>query len=345
MKEINDQREKRAFWAHCYRRTIITRGDHTNNYAEAGIRILKDLVFARVKACNLVQMFYFIIETIELHYKRKPLNIANSRLESYIAVRFRGLDAKKVRKEDITKGASLGWYTVRSQSQVDKFHEVNMHIGVCTCTKGQNGSPCIHQAAVVVHFGDFSVNYIATFSASKRLDIAKLALGDGELQHPAFYASIHQQSLDNQYGRAEEEDSKEQKQNGDMEEVNFEGTERDLVRAGAVDTDAQTGYSNDQIEELCDKIDFVASSYSKNYPAQLSTGVTKFISRFDKLSAPNMRPKLASALHQFGWEMGTTTITQAGQIRHGKRIAVQATTAGRRRKVKSHGMGRPRPSE
>ena len=35
--------------------------------------------------------------------------------------------------------------------------------------------------------------------------------------------------------------------------------------------------------------------------------------------------------------MGTTTITHGGQLRHDKRIAVQATAAGRRRKVKSHG--------
>ena len=30
-----------------------------------------------------------------------------------------------------------------------------------------------------------------------------------------------------------------------MEEVNFEGTEWDLVRAGTVDTDEQTGHSSD----------------------------------------------------------------------------------------------------
>ena len=65
---------------------------------------------------------------------------------------------------------------------------MNVHIGVCTCTKGQDGSPCIHQAAIVVHFGDECVNYIATLSASSRLDIAKLALGDGAVKDPAFYA-------------------------------------------------------------------------------------------------------------------------------------------------------------
>ena len=33
------------------------RGISTNNYAESGIRILKDIVFQRVKAYNLIQLF------------------------------------------------------------------------------------------------------------------------------------------------------------------------------------------------------------------------------------------------------------------------------------------------
>ena len=136
LKNINAQWEKRTFWAHCYKRSTITRGNHTNN-AEAGIRILKDLVFVRVKAYNLVQMFYFLVEIMDLYYKRKLVNIANSRLQSYVALRFKGLDAKKVKKEDITKDIQPGWYTVQSQSQIDQSYQVNVHIGVCTCTKGR----------------------------------------------------------------------------------------------------------------------------------------------------------------------------------------------------------------
>ena len=31
----------------------MTRGNNTNNYAEAGMRILKEIIFGRVKAYNL----------------------------------------------------------------------------------------------------------------------------------------------------------------------------------------------------------------------------------------------------------------------------------------------------
>ena len=40
---------RRKEWAHCYRKTSLVRGNHTNNYAEAGMRILKELVFSRVR--------------------------------------------------------------------------------------------------------------------------------------------------------------------------------------------------------------------------------------------------------------------------------------------------------
>ena len=45
--------ERRREWAICYRDSTCTRGINTNNYAEAGIRILKDIVFQRIRAYNL----------------------------------------------------------------------------------------------------------------------------------------------------------------------------------------------------------------------------------------------------------------------------------------------------
>ena len=101
-----------------------------------------------------------------------------------------------------------------------------------------------------------------------------------------------------------------------MDEPNFKGTEWDVIRAGAMEVDEQTGHNSksDQTQELCDKIDSVASTLKgmlQSGDPQLSSGVAKFM---DKLSAPRLRPKLASAFHQFGWEMGTTTVKQGGQL-------------------------------
>ena len=50
------------------------RGIDTNSYAESGIRILKYIVFKRVKAYNLVQLFEFLIVTFQLYYEHQQLH-------------------------------------------------------------------------------------------------------------------------------------------------------------------------------------------------------------------------------------------------------------------------------
>jgi len=350
IKHMENLWKKRKLWAHCFRKTLLIRGNHTNNYAEAGIKILKDIIFGRVKAYNLVQMFYFVVETMELYYKRKLVNIAHNRLESHIALRFQGINAQKIGKGDITKKAQPpGWYTVQSQTERGKSYDVNTHIGVCTCSRGQDGSPCSHQAAVVFHYGDESCNYISTLSASARLKIAKLALGESSVQDPSFYSSIHQKALQEQYGNempTATECSKEVASEGN--ELNFDGPEWDLIRAGARESDSEIieddgRLTEKDVHETCKKIDIMAETLKEmvqsNDP-QLTTGVYKFLTRFNKLSTPRLHSRLATALHQFGWELGNKITTQAGQMRYGKRIAVQATAAGRRKQGKTRGKGK-----
>ena len=48
--------DHRSEWAHCYCARKLVRGNHTNNYAEAGMRILKELIFGHLKAYNMVQI-------------------------------------------------------------------------------------------------------------------------------------------------------------------------------------------------------------------------------------------------------------------------------------------------
>lgn len=59
--------------------------------AEAGIRIIKEIVFGWIKAYNVVQMFQFVTDALEMYYKRRLLSIAHNRFDHYIAVKYRGL--------------------------------------------------------------------------------------------------------------------------------------------------------------------------------------------------------------------------------------------------------------
>ena len=49
---------------------------------------------------------------------------------------------------------------------------------------------------------------------------------------------------------------------------------------------------------------------------------------------------LASVLHKYRWVFGGTVTRQAGVLRHGRRIPVQATAAGRRCKILSRGKAK-----
>ena len=186
---------------------------------------MKELVFSRVKAYNLVQMFIFIYDVMDTYYQKKLIAISNHRFDTYVALRFQGINAKIVSKMDISSSAN-GWYQVRSCTERNKFYEVNVSIGVCTCERGQDGSPCVHQAAVVLNFGIESLNYIATLSANARLKIATIALGDGAVKQLSFYSSLHQSVLEEKYTSVHTSVN-------DSQEMcsNFEGSAWDLMRS------------------------------------------------------------------------------------------------------------------
>lgn len=71
--------ERRVEWALCYRQEALVRNNQTNNIAEAAMKVLKDKVFERVKAFNLVQMVDFVLTRLEGYYERKLLDAAHNR--------------------------------------------------------------------------------------------------------------------------------------------------------------------------------------------------------------------------------------------------------------------------
>lgn len=66
-------------WAKFYRIDTIIRGHHTNNYVEASIRILKDIILCRTKAYNVVALVAFISNVWEDYFRKRLLHYAYSR--------------------------------------------------------------------------------------------------------------------------------------------------------------------------------------------------------------------------------------------------------------------------
>lgn len=129
--------------------------------------------------------------------------------------------------------------------------------------------------------------------------------------------------------------------------LDFTGTEWDLIRAGAqedtetpLDPPATQGDMIQKVDQLAHDLKNKLANESDDL--QLVDGITKFVERYMKLAATGRsRARLASALHMFGSTAGTVHTTRGGpRLRHGKRIPVQSTAAGRRRKGITRGKAK-----
>ena len=112
-----------------------------------------------------------------------------------MGIRFQGLNAHTIARQYI-KATENGWYTVQSQTIRGEYYSVNTIIGFCTCPRGTNGSPRVHQAAVVIQCGEYGLNFISSASSSSRQTLAQVALGEGAIKDSGFYSSLHQESLE-----------------------------------------------------------------------------------------------------------------------------------------------------
>ena len=170
---------KRLEWTLYYRKSLLVKGNHINNVAEAGIRIVKELVVGWIKAYNMVQMFQFVTDAMELYYKRHLLSIAHNRFDRYIAVKYRGLNASDITANMINKlSGSQRLFAVGSKSDPDIQYRVNMDLCTCSCPKGMDVSPCVYQAAVVKYH---HLNFVPTLNPSLRSNTAIIALEDCEI--------------------------------------------------------------------------------------------------------------------------------------------------------------------
>ena len=131
------------FWALSFRVELLTRGNNTNNYVERSFGILKDIIFARTQAYNLVQVFQFVVTNMEEFYERRLLGIAHKHPGHLrVANRFLCPGWEGVNVNSIKETGIKNEFSVLSASQDDLFYIVNSEFGTCTCPVGVSGAPC-----------------------------------------------------------------------------------------------------------------------------------------------------------------------------------------------------------
>ncbi|XP_077522947.1 uncharacterized protein LOC144133658 [Amblyomma americanum] len=176
IKRVETFLQHQQEWVLLYRAGTVTRGHNTNNYSEASIRILKDIVLCRTKAYNAVALVEFTITTWEKYFEARLLRHAHNRDSSH-RVAFQHLLQKlpnDFAKSIVQVDGAL--YSVPSSSGTSSY-EVDADIGFCSCWRGSQGAFCKHQAAVQKAFGGCFPNS-PELTPEDRRRLGYLALGD-----------------------------------------------------------------------------------------------------------------------------------------------------------------------
>ena len=227
----------------------MLRGNNTNNPSEAGIRILKEIIFQRVQSFNLVQIFDFITITLESYFEQRLLAIAHLRLDSYIALKFKGMGVSKLQPTHIFPvDPSKGLYTVKSTSKQNVFYNVDIGLGVCECSTGIQGKPCKHQFATIKKYQLHAPNMVPLTSTPGRHYFAVLALGERNTQPMSFYASLHQKATEHE-AEKNEIVSEEKGFYSDLQQTEHAC----LVSSPSLDSSGDTSPTIDQVH--CNDID------------------------------------------------------------------------------------------
>ncbi|KAG1662450.1 hypothetical protein GQR58_020947 [Nymphon striatum] len=179
--------ERRHAWAVCYRHDLPVRGNNTNNYAEAAMRILKDQIFERVRAYNVVQLLDFFVTRMNAYYERRLTDLSNGRIDVTISRRYLP-GGTSIPKNNVTK-VDTHYYRIKSQTELDVDYFVDMSIATCTCAAGMHGAPCKHQYAVVNHFNESSLNFLPLKDPQMRKHLLFLATGQ-ERVRPGWFSSL-----------------------------------------------------------------------------------------------------------------------------------------------------------
>lgn len=333
--------ERKYRWATCFRNGCMTRGINTNNYAEAGIRILKDIVFKRVKAYNLIQVFDFITMTFEMYYERRLLAVAHNRIDRHISLRYKGLGACKVDDTSIHKSTDDDYtYKVKSQ-KYDIDYMVDCSKWTCTCTIGRtghpSGEPCKHQHAVATKYKLHAPNLLPYFNSKGRYMYAVIALGKERSGDESFYAGL----MDENPPMTSTECNKE----SSLGELSDDDGQNNLDIVINLIED-QNDQLKQEVIELGDAFCKDARERIQTMDIQFLTGLKKFFKVYMETvnqSEPTIcaTPKLSSLLHTYFSKSKSTTNVAGSRHMHVQPTAVSRRREGVTRGNKMATSGRP----
>ena len=281
------------------------RGNHTNNYAEAGMRIIKEIVFGRVKAYNLIQMFQFITITMEKYFSNRLLDMAHCRFRPGIALRYKEL--YKLQK-NITETRRIrdSFYIVKENLKNigDLEYLVDMDIGACSCAQGSDGAACKHHAAVARDFKLSTINVAPVHSHEARQFFAILAMGKSSVMDSSFYSDLHatESSKTTCFNKTSFQQAQVESTTGTLDTQSVESMDMsDTGSSPLHSTEVTLEQTRERFHEPLNAVVTDMLERAGDGDHNLLSGLSKFITSYKTMMrSPAPTSAIANALHSFG---------------------------------------------
>ena len=131
---------RKESWAHCFREQLPVRGNHTNNYAEAAMRILKDKILYRTKAFNVPQLLDFFLTRLNAYYEARITAAALGQWEHFQKSRFLLKDTD-VKPENISQ-VSVNIESIHCRQTTYMFGTLEIGVQLPAFTVHKNNRTC-----------------------------------------------------------------------------------------------------------------------------------------------------------------------------------------------------------
>lgn len=146
---------RKELWALAYRNGLLTGKNNTNNFSESAVRLLKDKIFERVKAFNIIQLVDFILSRFSQYYSRRLLDAAHNRCPTL------NKRVKPIPLNILNKIICLDDHIVAVPSETVKnlIYLVDMEVLMCSCFEGNNGKICkhVHWASYIISSNEYKM--------------------------------------------------------------------------------------------------------------------------------------------------------------------------------------------
>lgn len=123
--------QKKEEWVTLFRSATATRGHNTNNFAEATICVLKDIILNHVEAFNVVALVDAVAVVWEKYFETQILRHAHGRVAAHHLAYKRLLSRLPAGSADTIKAVGNNQFLILSTSRSDLSYEVLANIGWC----------------------------------------------------------------------------------------------------------------------------------------------------------------------------------------------------------------------